>query len=44
MLVALGALAASQVRVEDLTRSRLDTAFVAFAAAFTPMLFPLFGF
>ncbi|RDK02774.1 undecaprenyl-phosphate glucose phosphotransferase [Paraburkholderia lacunae] len=43
MLVVLGALAASQVRFEDLAQSRLDTAFIAFAAAFTLVLFPAFG-
>lgn len=43
MLVVLGALAASQVRFEDLTQSRIDTAFVAFAAASTLVLFPTFG-
>jgi FlaA1/EpsC-like NDP-sugar epimerase len=42
-LVVLGALAASQVRFEDITQSRIDTAFVAFAAAFTLVLFPVFG-
>lgn len=42
-LVVLGALAASQVRFEDITQSRIDTAFVAFAAAFTLVLFPTFG-
>lgn len=43
MLVVAGALAASQVRFEDLVQSRLDTAFVAFAAAFTLVIFPIFG-
>jgi Undecaprenyl-phosphate glucose phosphotransferase len=43
LLVVLGALAASQVRFEDLMQSRIDTAFVAFAAAFALVLFPAFG-
>ncbi|WP_429303768.1 undecaprenyl-phosphate glucose phosphotransferase [Paraburkholderia sp. GAS199] len=43
MLVVLGALAASHVRFEDIAQSRIDTAFVAFATAFTLVLFPLFG-
>ncbi|MBN3847579.1 MULTISPECIES: undecaprenyl-phosphate glucose phosphotransferase [Burkholderiaceae] len=42
-LVVLGSLVASHVRFEDLAQSRLDTAFVAFAAAFTLVLFPMFG-
>ncbi|MFM0737919.1 undecaprenyl-phosphate glucose phosphotransferase [Paraburkholderia xenovorans] len=42
-LVVLGALAASQVRFEDLAQDRIDTAFVAFATALTLVFFPVFG-
>jgi len=42
-LVVFGALGASGVRFDGLVQSRIDTAFVAFAAAFTLVLFPMFG-
>ncbi|WP_186310636.1 undecaprenyl-phosphate glucose phosphotransferase [Paraburkholderia sp. BCC1886] len=43
MLIVLGALLASHVRFQDIEQMRVNTAFVAFAAAFTVVLFPLFG-
>jgi Undecaprenyl-phosphate glucose phosphotransferase len=43
MLVVLGSLLAAQLRFEDLARGRTDAAFVAFSAAFTLVLFPMFG-
>jgi Undecaprenyl-phosphate glucose phosphotransferase len=43
VLVVGGAVAASQVRFEDLTESHFDAAFIAFAAAFALVLFPAFG-
>ena len=43
MLTVSGALVASQVRFDDLANGRTDSAFVAFAAAFTLVFFPVFG-
>ncbi|WP_206995789.1 undecaprenyl-phosphate glucose phosphotransferase [Trinickia mobilis] len=43
VLVVGGAVAASQVRFEELTASHFDAAFIAFAAAFALVLFPAFG-
>ncbi|CAE6854282.1 undecaprenyl-phosphate glucose phosphotransferase [Paraburkholderia domus] len=42
-LIVGGAITASQIRFEDLTVRHVDTAFIAFAAAFALALFPVFG-
>jgi Undecaprenyl-phosphate glucose phosphotransferase len=42
-LVVAGAVAASQVRFEDLAGANVDAAFIAFAAAFALVVFPAFG-
>lgn len=42
-LIVGGAVAASQIRFEDLTGNHVDTGFIAFAAAFALALFPVFG-
>jgi Undecaprenyl-phosphate glucose phosphotransferase len=42
-LVVAGAFAASQVRFEESVSATVDTEFIAFAAAFTLVVFPAFG-
>ncbi|WP_454873203.1 undecaprenyl-phosphate glucose phosphotransferase [Paraburkholderia xenovorans] len=42
-LIVGGAVAAAQIRFENLTGDHVDTGFIAFAAAFALALFPVFG-